>query len=177
MKTLKTQMPARYLRTFEFYAKYYEIPVNRLMESEVYNRATVIIDEPLRTLEFMDRNHCDENLTPISLTFSPQIACLLSRVSKLLRRPLAEFAQDLLTEGAITLGDHIEDAFKKGGMEHGWDLHSWTKESIEFALLAKADKSPIKKHGEGKYRSENDCWDTFMITPPKRYKKRKAASL
>lgn len=173
MRTIETQIPSKHLRTFKFYANHYEIPVNRLMECEAYEQATTINDDPLCALEFIDRLHSEEDLCSITLEFSNQISELLHKISNLLRRPLPELLQGLITQGGLSLADHIEQAFKSGGIENDSYLGAWAVDSIKFASLAKSDSSPMRIIGEGKFKTEIDCWSVFNITPPKRYAEKK----
>lgn len=168
MKTIKTQIPEKSFRTFAFYASQYGLSVSRLMEAEAYSQAATLTDAPFGTLKWIDDCHCDEDLREITLTFSATVFSLLRQVSHLLRRPLNELLQDLLTVGGDTLGGCVGEAMRKERMGKDPELKDWAIRTIEFTERARANLPPKEFFRHGDDQVETDCWGWFDLTPPKK---------
>lgn len=113
MKTIDTRIAAKHLKIYQIYADSYSIDLHTLLQSETHNQATEFSDEVFDTIDYMEECHSDEDLQPITLTFTNQVYELLKKISELLQKPISEVTQSLLNIGADTLSYYLPEE-KKG---------------------------------------------------------------
>ncbi|MGD9419539.1 MAG: hypothetical protein Q7R22_011405 [Verrucomicrobiota bacterium JB025] len=139
--TIKTRVSRTGLRTFEFYAKQYDIPVPLLLASEFYNNAVVLADDVFGQLEWIDSSVSEEDMVPVELEIFPDAYALLERISQLLRRPLEELAEGLLRCKAGVFAEDIAEALNNEEWP-GVDMDYSADCAIEFQRHAKRNQAP-----------------------------------
>lgn len=169
MKTLETLLPRKHLKTFAFYADHFGLELETLLQGQLYAQAVTLTDEAFYTLSHMEAAMSDENREPIGIRFADDVHALLSRLAELLRRPVGDFAEGLLSLGAVVLADHITDALKGKGMDDDPHIRGFAEDALGFDLDARRNRSPITDEG-------GDCWAAFSIEKPSKGKRRRAAA-
>ena len=154
-----TRILTEYLRTAESYCESYDLPLAHLLQEQAYAQAETIMDCPFSTLERMDDHVKATETSEVVLQFCPEVYAILSRIAKILRRPLPELLHGLLDEAGWCLQAAVGDGLKTDDEIDRQDLESWADEAIAFERLAKRGKTPSTRGGD-------DGWDAFSIERP-----------
>lgn len=169
MKTLQTLLPRKHLKAFAFYAAEFGLPLETLLQGELYGQATTLTDDAFYTLSHMDAAMSYDHREPIELRFADDVHALLSRLAELLRRPVGELAEGLLSLGAVVLADHIAAALNGKGLDGDAHIRSFVEYALLFDIDARRNRSPITDEGF-------DCWTVFALEKPPREKRRPAVA-
>jgi len=154
-RTITTALSRKYLRTYEFFAWHHALPVQQIMQSQLYGEVCTLTDDIFRSLEWWDSQMLNEDLEVVTLEFCPEVFALLKRIAVLLRRPLAELAQSLLSLSGDTLAKEIQDALLEDSMD-GSALAWRADDAIKFERLARQNRT------EGS-RGTATAWEAFGI--------------
>lgn len=169
MKTLQTLLPRKHLKAFAFYAGEFGLPLEMLLQGQLYAEAVTLTDDAFYTLSHMDASMSYENREPIDLRFADDVHALLCRLAELLRRPVGELAEGLLSLGAVVLADHIAAALNGKGMDGDPHIRSFAEDALLFDISARRNRSPITDVGF-------DCWTVFALEKPPREKRSPAVT-
>lgn len=138
------------------YADAYNVPVQQILAAEALGQVASILDDPIATLEYLDKAKVKGDTVAVELRFSKDTHKLLSRVAKALRRPLPELIEGSLYWGLDCLDGYLKEATAKGTLFTP-DMETWAKHAIELERCARRNFTPS---GNSKIPS---AWDLFNL--------------